>query len=236
MDNDNLAQLNNIENFFLNSTVDISLAGFILSIIISVFLGYIIKFTYLKNSQTLSNKLYFSDQFITLAAVTCLVITVIKFSLALSLGLVGALSIVRFRTPIKEPEELIYLFLAIAIGLGFGAGQILPSGIITISIFLIIWFFVGNQNNHTSSEYNLVINCDQYDKNNKSISNEYIIENLNKFFKNFNLVKYESNQKKTTFVIRLFTDDIKKIDAFKNKLQKELSNLEINYYYSNSVY
>ena len=134
MDNDNLAQLNDIENFFLNSTVDISLAGFILSIIISVFLGYIIKFTYLKNSQTLSNKLYFSDQFITLAAVTCLVITVIKFSLALSLGLVGALSIVRFRAAIKEPEELVYLFFVIGIGLACGANQYIIAIFSTLKI------------------------------------------------------------------------------------------------------
>tara|TARA_Y100000022_G_C13099303_1_gene306020 strand:- start:192 stop:680 length:489 start_codon:yes stop_codon:yes gene_type:complete len=47
----------------------------------------------------------------------------VKSSLALSLGLVGALSIVRFRTPIKEPEELAYIFLAIAIGLSLGADQ-----------------------------------------------------------------------------------------------------------------
>ena len=55
---------------------------------------------------------------------TLLVISVVKSSLALSLGLVGALSIVRFRTPIKEPEELAYIFLAIAIGLALGADQI----------------------------------------------------------------------------------------------------------------
>jgi len=52
---------------------------------------------------------------------------VVKSSLALSLGLVGALSIVRFRTPIKEPEELAYLFIAIAIGLGLGADQRIPT-------------------------------------------------------------------------------------------------------------
>ena len=54
---------------------------------------------------------------------TLLVISVVKSSLALSLGLVGALSIVRFRTPIKEPEELAYIFIAIAIGLALGADQ-----------------------------------------------------------------------------------------------------------------
>jgi hypothetical protein len=58
-----------------------------------------------------------------------LIISVIKSSLALSLGLVGALSIVRFRTPIKEPEELTYLFVAIAVGLGLGADQVLVTSI-----------------------------------------------------------------------------------------------------------
>ena len=52
---------------------------------------------------------------------TYIVIMVVKNSLALSLGLVGALSIVRFRAAIKEPEELVYLFLIIAAGLGCGA-------------------------------------------------------------------------------------------------------------------
>src|SRR6056300_1641973 len=63
---------------------------------------------------------------------TLLVISVVKSSLALSLGLVGALSIVRFRTPIKEPEELAYLFVSIAVGLGLGANQRLA----TVASFL----------------------------------------------------------------------------------------------------
>ena len=52
-----------------------------------------------------------------------IIITIVKSSLALSLGLVGALSIVRFRTAIKDPEELSFLFISIAIGLGMGANQ-----------------------------------------------------------------------------------------------------------------
>ena len=57
-----------------------------------------------------------------------LVITVVKSSLALSLGLVGALSIVRFRTPIKEPEDLVYIFISIGIGIGIGICLILGVG------------------------------------------------------------------------------------------------------------
>lgn len=227
-----------LENFLdnLETFNEIDYLRTLISFFCCVVLSFALKLLYIEKATSLSNTFQIANSLPVLSLIVFFVILIVKSSLALSLGLVGALSIVRFRTPIKEPEELIYLFLAIAIGLGFGAGQILPSGIITISIFLIIWFFVGAKANHTSSEYNLIINCDQYDKNDKSISNEYIFESLKKFFKNFNLVKYESNEKKTTFIIKLFTDDIKKIDEFKNKLQKELNNLEINYYYSNSVY
>lgn len=73
-----------------------------------------------------------------LTLVTIGVISVVKSSMALSLGLVGALSIVRFRAAIKEPEELVYLFLCIGVGLGLGAGQPLLSlaliGVATIYI------------------------------------------------------------------------------------------------------
>jgi uncharacterized membrane protein YhiD involved in acid resistance len=62
----------------------------------------------------------------------------VKSSLALSLGLVGALSIVRFRTPIKEPEELAYLFIAIAMGLGLGANQTVPTVVAGLSIMAVM--------------------------------------------------------------------------------------------------
>ena len=75
----------------------------------------------------------FSKNFVVLGVTTTIVIMIVKSSLALSLGLVGALSIVRFRAAIKEPEELVYLFLIIAIGLGCGANQLV---IITTAVNL----------------------------------------------------------------------------------------------------
>ena len=221
-----------LENFIdnLETFNEIDYLRTLISFFCCVVLSFALKYLYIEKATSLSNTFQIANSLPILSLIVFFVILIVKSSLALSLGLVGALSIVRFRTPIKEPEELIYLFLAIAIGLGFGAGQIIPSGIISISIFIIIWFFVGNRNNESSSEYNLVINCDQYDKNNNAISNQYISENLKTYFDNFNLVKYESNEKTVTFIIKLTVDDIKKIDAFKNKLNKELNNLEINYY------
>ena len=107
--------LKGLENFILNSAPDISYSNFIIAILISAFLAFIVKLAYIRISRTLNDREYFSDIFVPLAIITTLVITVIKFSLALSLGLVGALSIVRFRAAIKEPEELVYLFFIILI-------------------------------------------------------------------------------------------------------------------------
>ena len=98
---DQKQNLEYVKNFFLNSNIEINITNFIIAILVSAILAFLIKKVYIYSSQTLSNKEYFSDLFIPLSIITCLVITVIKFSLALSLGLVGALSIVRFRAAIK---------------------------------------------------------------------------------------------------------------------------------------
>ena len=129
---------------FLNSNIEVDVTNFIYAIVISSFLAFIIKKIYIFSSQTLSNKEYFSELFIPLSIVTCLVITVIKFSLALSLGLVGALSIVRFRAAIKEPEELIYLFLIIGIGLTMWSKSIFNSNNIDDIYFRLILVFLAN--------------------------------------------------------------------------------------------
>ena len=128
-----------LENFFLNSNVDISISNFVFAVILSTILAFLIKISYLKISRSLNDKEHFSDIFIPLAIITTLVITVIKFSLALSLGLVGALSIVRFRAAIKEPEELVYLFFVIGIGLANGANQFFIAIIATLLTILILY-------------------------------------------------------------------------------------------------
>jgi len=84
--------------------------------------------------KTLANRRAFAANLMFVGLTTVLIISIVKSSLALSLGLVGALSIVRFRTPIKEPEELAYLFLAIAIGLGLGADQRWATVVATVII------------------------------------------------------------------------------------------------------
>ena len=95
---------NKINDFFLNETVKLQTDLFVINLILTALLCYLIRVFYLKFSSSLSNRDYFSKNFIILGITTCIVITIVKSSLALSLGLV-VLSIVRFRAAIKEPEE-----------------------------------------------------------------------------------------------------------------------------------
>ena len=187
-----------LENFFLNSNIEIDFGNFFIAILLSLILAYLVKLTYIKVGRALNDKDYFSDTFIPLAIITTLVITVIKFSLALSLGLVGALSIVRFRAAIKEPEELVYLFFIISIGLANGANQFLLSIIATIIIliFLFIRNIYKNKNNNSGnfiSDSNILnVTILQNDKKN-------IDDIINKLKPNFKYLKLKSaNIEKTT--------------------------------------
>ena len=138
---------------YLKTNINIDLPDFILNLIVVAVLCYLIKIFYKKFSTTLSNREEFSKNFILLGIATCIVITIVKNSLALSLGLVGALSIVRFRAAIKEPEELVYLFLVIATGLGGGAGQIkITISGMTIGFIIIYLSSLGSTKNKKNNE------------------------------------------------------------------------------------
>ena len=112
------------ENYLLQAQAQISVTGFIFNLVLTALTTYILKRIYVYFGQSLSNREVFANTFVPIAMTTMIIITIVKSSLALSLGLVGALSIVRFRAAIKEPEELVYLFICIAIGLGYGANQV----------------------------------------------------------------------------------------------------------------
>ncbi len=101
----------------------LSISALVFNLLLGTLLSVGVAWYYARFGEALSNRIKFARLLPVLCLIVILVISVIKASLALSLGLVGALSIVRFRTAIKDPEELIYLFLAIAIGLGLGADQ-----------------------------------------------------------------------------------------------------------------
>jgi hypothetical protein len=101
----------------------LELTTFMINLGLSVVLSYILSRVYVHWGSSLSNRRRFAANFILITVTTTFIILVVRSSVALSLGLVGALSIVRFRAAIKEPEELAYLFFAISIGIGLGDNQ-----------------------------------------------------------------------------------------------------------------
>ena len=119
----------------------LSLTSLVINLAVGVFLSVLLRLHFKYFGSTLSNREEFSQVCPFILLTTILIITVVKSSLALSLGLVGALSIVRFRTPIKEPEELAYLFIAIAMGLGLGADQRIPTLVAGPVILIIMAVF-----------------------------------------------------------------------------------------------
>ena len=107
--------------FNLTPPGPLSITSLVINLLIGAVIGVVLAWHFRRFGHTMSNRSALAQVFPLIILTTILVISVVKASLALSLGLVGALSIVRFRTPIKEPEELAYLFMAIGVGLSLGA-------------------------------------------------------------------------------------------------------------------
>jgi len=234
-----LSSLNNLEQFFFNYNVEINYSNFLIAVIFSTILAYFIKLTYIKTSNSLNDKQHFTDIFIPLAIVTTLVITVIKFSLALSLGLVGALSIVRFRAAIKEPEELVYLFFIIGIGLANGANQYLLSSIASFLVISILFIrkLISDKNiknNLTDTSTNILqIQSNQKNFNFEKITNE-IKNNVN-----YLRLKSLSSDKDGSQYNFWFDVDKKQLPTFLKKIEKISSNnknISIQIYSRSGIY
>jgi len=233
------SELKSLENFLLNSAPDISYTNFVFAILISAFLAFLVKIVYIRISRTLNDREYFSDTFIPLAIITTLVITVVKFSLALSLGLVGALSIVRFRAAIKEPEELVYLFFIIGIGLANGANQFLVSIICTFFIILVLFikkYFDNNKNAKNLSDSS--VNVLQIEISDKGKGIEEIITALKTKTLYLKLKSFRIEKEVSQYV---FWFDVKKNDInnfikITENLKKEQENISIHVYSRTGIY
>ena len=150
------------EQYLADFTNTINIVDFIVGLLVAALLSLILKFFYVRFATSVSNREKFASNFVPLALTTMLVISVVQASIALSLGLVGALSIVRFRAAIKEPEELTYLFLTIGIGLVAGANKPLLAVLAMLVILPLIYinrvFGTGKKRNSENMYFNIRTN------------------------------------------------------------------------------
>ena len=204
----------------------------IFSFIICIICAFALKKTYEISSSSLTDKSQISNIIPLLSATTFLVILVVKSSLALSLGLVGALSIVRFRTPIKEPEELVYLFISIALGLGFGSGQITITSTIFLFILIIIFIFYRNFKKINNNDFNLIIEIDEI----KDFETDNLIEILKKNINNFDLIKYEIKDNQLVIMIKINLINNNIINLTKKNILSNYPNARISFYEAKQLY
>lgn len=153
-----------IQDTLVTQSAEVSVWGFLLNLLLATILSFILSLVYIRYGHALSNRRMLARNFVLVTLTTTLIITVVKSSLALSLGLVGALSIVRFRAAIKEPEELAYLFLAIALGLGFGADQRVITLIAFVFIVGIIWLRHFSQRSEENQNLYLTVSSHNPEK------------------------------------------------------------------------
>jgi uncharacterized membrane protein YhiD involved in acid resistance len=187
-----------------------SITSLIINLIVGLAMALAIRWHYKKFGSTLSNREELSQVFPFILLTTVLIITIVKSSIALSLGLVGALSIVRFRTPIKEPEELAYLFISIAIGLGLGAGQTLATTVAGFTILGLIALLRRGWIKERTSGKNLYLSIDWHSE---SLSNEVTISALNdilsRYASKIDLRRYDTRKGafEATYLIDIIDDN-----------------------------
>ena len=142
---------------FLENVTAVSPLDMVLTILLAFGIGLFIFFVYKKTYQGVMYSSSFGVTLIALTMITSQVILAVTSNVVLSLGMVGALSIVRFRTAIKEPLDIAFLFWSIAAGIILAAGMIPLAVIGSVIIGLILLFFV-NKKSH-KNPYILVISC-----------------------------------------------------------------------------
>jgi len=196
-----------------------------LQLLVAFALSYLLQAHLYRYGNTYSNRHDLRPILPAITLTTLLVISVVKSSLALSLGLVGALSIVRFRTPIKEPEELAYLFMAIAIGLGMGANQILTTTIITLTTMVVLIFFKRDVKSRQNTGMHLALTIEGADR----ISPDRVNEILAGHLARVDLQRYGSRGDFQEFVYHVDLSDPGQLSGLSDAISSEFPDMSINF-------
>lgn len=155
---------------FLENVTAVSPLDMVLTIVLAFGIGLFIFYVYKKTYQGVMYSSSFGVTLIALTMITSQVILAVTSNVVLSLGMVGALSIVRFRTAIKEPLDIAFLFWSIAAGIILAAGMIPLAVLGSVIIGLILLFFV-NRKPH-KNPYILVLSCADHEAEKRAM--EYI--------------------------------------------------------------
>ena len=161
---------------FLENVTAVSALDMVLALSLAFALGVFIFFVYKKTYPGVMYSSSFGVTLVALTMITTLVILAVTSNVVLSLGMVGALSIVRFRTAIKEPMDIAFLFWSIAAGIVLAAGLIPLAMFGSLFIGIIIYLFANHKD--MSNPYIVVIRCDGVASENRAV--DFLKENTKK--------------------------------------------------------
>ena len=161
---------------FLENMTSVSLLDMFITMALAFGLGMFIFLVYKKTYSGVMFSSGFGGTLVALTMITSMTILAVTSNVVLSLGMVGALSIVRFRTAIKEPMDIAFLFWAIAAGIVLAAGMIPLAVFGSVVIGIVMLVFVNRKAQH--NPYIAVISCANYDA--EVLANEYIAKHVEK--------------------------------------------------------
>lgn len=218
-------KIETFEQFLSGQSGQISFVGFLINLVLTAVLTFLLSELYTRYGRSLSNRKLFAQNFMVLALTTMIIITIIKSSLALSLGLVGALSIIRFRSAIKEPEELTYVFVCISIGLGMGASQ----GLITITGFLFVAGLVilRSKNKQVQDNHNLHLTVSA--NNTEAVSLDKIVKTLGDNSLALDLKRIDENKDMLEVAFLVEFKDFAQLESAKSSLRSMSESVSVSF-------
>ena len=161
---------------FLENVTSVSLLDMALALVLAFGVGLFIFFIYKKTYAGVMYSSSFGVTLIALTMITTLVILAVTSNIVLSLGMVGALSIVRFRTAIKEPMDIAFLFWSIAVGIVLAAGLIPLAVFGSVVIGIILLVFANRKD--SSNPYIVVLSCEGNES--EKSATEFLAQNTKK--------------------------------------------------------
>ena len=207
----------------------ISVSLLLLNLGIGILLALVVKWHFNRFGSTLSNREEFAQVFPFVMLTTLLIITIVKSSLALSLGLVGALSIVRFRTPIKEPEELAYLFVSIGIGLGLGANQAIPTVVASLIILAVMAALKMKKAGHENKNLFLSIDFEGKEYEGTEDFLNKINNVITKHVSSSDLRRFDVRSHSVEVTYLLEIRSVVELSALTNELQREFPSAGVSF-------
>ena len=206
------------------STANVSIDAFMVNMLIGIILTVLVVVHYNRYAPTTAGQIILSRVLPYVALVTLLVISVVKSSLALSLGMVGALSVIRFRTAIKDPLELGYIFISVGIGIGLGAGQTLVTvvGVLTILVTTVLLKRVFLKSDHKET----LVELDTSQDNSQLLEN--LLNVFGKYSVEYDVRKIYVSSTSTSLVISTNTEDLSSLQNIIRDLRNIDPDLNIN--------